>query len=71
MELRQAFWNVFGRSSVLFGNMFAQQLTYYYIQTSGSEMMLIMSMIRSWRRMEMIVGHMVVVTTVVMISFPG
>ena len=66
-----AFWNVFGRSSVLFGNMFAQQLTYYYIQTSRSELMLIMSMIRSWRRMEMIVGHMVVVTTVVMISFPG
>lgn len=62
MELRQAFWNVFGRSSVLFENMFAQQLTYYYIQTSGSELMLLMSMIRSWRRMEMIVGHMVVVT---------
>lgn len=53
--------------------MFAQQLTYwyYYIQTSGSELMLLMSMIRSWRRMEMIVGHMVVVTTVVMLSFPG
>ena len=41
------------------------------IQTSGSELMLLMSMIRSWRRMEMIVGHMVVVTTVVMLSFPG
>ena len=66
-----AFGNVFGRSSVLFGNMFAQQLTYYYIQTFGSELMLLMSMIRSWRRMEMIVGHMVLLTTVVMLSFPG